>query len=117
LKAVHENLSSYEGMKIKFTGYVYKILDLESNQFILARDMIISSDYQAVVVGFLSEYSKSSDLKDGAWVEITATITKGSYHNEEIPVLKILSLINTTCPQDEFVYPPDNSYVPTSGMI
>ena len=56
LKTVHENIDNYVGMKIKFTGYVYRVSDLNENQFVLARDMIISSDSQFLVVGFLSEY-------------------------------------------------------------
>ena len=55
LKAVHENIDNYVGVEISFTGYVYRVLDLEDNQFVLARDMIISSNYQSVIVGFLCE--------------------------------------------------------------
>lgn len=117
LKAVHENLNSYVGTKIKFTGYVYKVFDLKDNQFILARDMIISSDFQAVVVGFLCEYKNTDKLSPDSWVEITGEITKGTYHNEEIPIIKITSLNSVPCPNDEFVYPPDNSYIKTNGLL
>ena len=55
LKTVHENIDSYVGKKINFTGYVYRVLDLQDNQFVLARDMIINSNSQTVVVGFLCE--------------------------------------------------------------
>ena len=33
-------------------GIVYRVSDLKENQFVLARDMIISSNRQYVVVGF-----------------------------------------------------------------
>jgi len=39
LKAVHENLDTYIGQKISYIGYVYRVSDIEDNQFILARDM------------------------------------------------------------------------------
>lgn len=52
LKEVHENLDTYIGQKISFTGYIYRVDDLEENQFILARDMIINSKNQTVVVRF-----------------------------------------------------------------
>lgn len=71
LKTVHENIDTYVGMKINFTGYVYRILDLKDNQFVLSRDMIISSDYQTVVVGFLCEYDNANDFQDDTWVEVT----------------------------------------------
>ena len=80
LKATHENINNYVGVKIHFTGYVYRVLDLKDNQFVLARDMIISSNYQAVVVGFLCEYDKAKNFNDDTWVEITGEITKGDYH-------------------------------------
>ena len=59
LKEVHENLDTYIGQKISFTGYIYRVQDLEENQFILARDMIINSKNQTVVVRFFMRIWKS----------------------------------------------------------
>ena len=53
LKEVHEDLETYIGQKISFTGYVYRVDDLEEDEFILARDMVINSKNQTVVVRFL----------------------------------------------------------------
>ena len=50
LKEVHEDLETYIGQKISFTGYVYRVDDLEEDEFILARDMVINSKNQTVVV-------------------------------------------------------------------
>lgn len=116
LKTVHENLDDYVGTKFKFTGYVYRIFDLTDDQFILARNMIISSDFNYVVVGFLCQYEKATNLDDNCWVEITGEVTKGNYHGE-MPIVKILSLDTTTAPSEENVYPPDDMYVLTSGVI
>ncbi len=115
LKAVHENIDSYLGKEIKFSGYVYRVIDFSDNQFVLARDMIIDS--QSYVVGFLSEYDKIKDFEDSTWVEITGTITKGKYHNQTIPIIKIESLNKIDKPQDEFVLPPSNTYIPTSAIL
>ena len=52
LQTVHENIDGYVGQKICFTGYVYRVYDIQENQFILARDMIINSKNQTVVVRF-----------------------------------------------------------------
>ena len=49
LKTVHENIDNYVGMKIRFTGYIYRVSDLNDNQFVLARDMIISSNSQFLI--------------------------------------------------------------------
>lgn len=116
LKAVHDNVDNYIGTQIKFTGYVYRVLDLNENQFVLARNMIISSDFQYVVVGFLCECDNAKDFEDGTWVELTGTITKGNYHGD-MPIVKVTEIKKVDKPNEEFVYPPDESYIPTSGVI
>lgn len=116
LKTVHENIDDYVGVRINFTGYVYRVLDLNENQFILARNMIISSNFQSVVVGFLCEFENSKDFEDGAWIELTGEITKGNYHGD-MPIVKVTDIKKVDKPNDEFVYPPDESYIPTSGII
>ena len=116
LKTVHEDIDTYVGQKIKFSGYVFRMLDFNQNQFVLARDMIISSDFQTVVVGFLCEYEKIKQYEDNAWIEITGEITKGNYHGD-IPILKIEQIQEIEKPQDEFVYPPDDSFVATSTVL
>ena len=110
LKDSHENVDKYVGKKIKFTGFVYRLFDFSENQFVLAREMIISSDNHAVVVGFLSEFNTASSFKTGSWVEAEGVIEKGNYHGD-IPVIKINSLKEVNVPNDEFVYPPDGSYI------
>lgn len=101
------------GTKFTFTGYVYRVYDLNSNQFILARNMIISSNLNYVVVGFLCEYEDANSLFDYSWVNITGEITKGYYHGN-MPIVEITSIEETTAPNDELVYPPDDTYIPTS---
>lgn len=116
LKAVHDNIDDYTGTQINFTGYIYRVLDLNDNQFILARDMIISSDFQSIIVGFLCEHSNAKDFENDTWVEITGTIFKGDYHGD-MPIVKITSINKVNKPNDEYVYPPDENYIPTSNMF
>ncbi len=117
LKTVHENIDSYIGKKICFTGYVYRVLDLQDNQFVLARDMIVNSISQTVVVGFLCEYDSAKDFEDNSWVEITGEILKGDYHGD-MPILNIIDIKKVDKPsQEEYVYPPDDSYIPTAGVL
>lgn len=115
LKTVHENIDTYVGQKIKFSGYIYKAEDFNKNQFVLARDMLINDNKQSLIVGFLCECKNADDLPDKAWVEITGTITKGDYHGS-IPIIKVKEINQIEKPQDEFVYPPDDNYLPTSAL-
>ncbi|MFR2571738.1 MAG: hypothetical protein ACLS90_08685 [Clostridia bacterium] len=116
LKTVHDNIDSYIGTKINFTGYVYRVLDLNNNQFILARSMIISSDFKFVVVGFLCNFENASKFANNTWVNVTGEIQKGDYHGD-IPVIKVLDITSTEKPTEEYVYPPDDSYIPTNGLL
>ncbi len=116
LNEVHENLDSYIGKEIVFTGYIYRINYLEKNQFVLARNMIINPASQTVVVGFLSEYDKINEFDNLSWVKVSGVIEKGNLDGE-IPILKINSIEKTNKPKDEFVYPPEDAYVPTSASI
>ena len=116
LKAVHDDIDTYIGQKIEFSGYVYRVYDLEENQFVLARDMVVSSDFKTLVVGFLCSCDKAKDFKDGTWVNITGEITKGYYHGD-IPVIKIETIEKIEMPRDNMVYPPDEFYIPTSSLL
>ena len=71
LKTVHDDLDSYVGKKVCFSGYVYRISDFNEKQFVLARDMIISSDLRTLVVGFLCEYKQAQNFENGTWIEVT----------------------------------------------
>ena len=116
LKAVHDNLEDHIGEQITFSGYIYKVYDFNDNQFVLARDMIIDSNNQTLVVGFLCESDKTPNFSPGTWVSVNGTITKGNYHGE-IPILKINEIKKIEKPSDEYVYPPDGGYVQTSTIL
>ncbi len=117
LKTVHENLDSYIGKKICFTGYVHRNLDFNDSQFVLARDMIISQDNQSLIVGFLCNCKNANKFENNSWIEITGEITKGYYHGD-IPVIKIEKIKGIEKPEEDvLVYPPDNTYIPTVNIF
>lgn len=116
LKTVHDDLDTYVGQKIRCTGYIYRVSDFSSTQFVIARDMIISSDLQTLVVGFLCNSKDVANLPDKTWIEITGTITRGDYHGD-IPVIEISELKQVTKPEDSYVYPPDEDYIPTAVLF
>lgn len=118
LQSVHDDLGSYVGMKIKITGYIYRVIDFEENQFVIARDMYINEEkLQSVIIGFLTQYKNAINFKNGEWVELIGVIEKGKYHNEEIPIIKVTELKQVELPKNPFVMPPSDSYIPTSGLL
>lgn len=105
LKVSHENINSYNGKTVKIVGYVYKLPNFSSNEFVIARTMIFEDNSTAVVVGMLCECKDAEKYSSGTWLEVTGTIKKGNY-NGEIPILEISDIKNTTAPKNEFVYLP-----------
>lgn len=112
LKSVHENLDTYIGQKIAFSGYIYRLQGFSEDQFVLARDMDIGNN-QTLVVGFLSSSEQAKDFPSYTWVNVTGEITKG-YYNGEIPILKITSIEKASKPENATVSVPDSTYVPTA---
>lgn len=104
------------GQEIRITGFVYRLNDFSDDQFVIARNMIIDSNSNPLVVGFLCSYVKADDFHDGTWVEITGTINEGEY-NGRIPVIKVKKMIRVDKPEDEFVSVPDDTYIPTSIIM
>ena len=117
LQTVTDNLDSYVGCKIHFTGYVYRLIDFDENEFVLARDMIVNQNTsQTLVVGFLCTYDKAKDFEDDTWVDITGTIVKGDYYGD-IAEVEISSMTKCEKPLDNLVFPPSETYIPTSSML
>lgn len=116
LKTVHDNIDDYVGMRVSFSGYIHRMVDFKENQFVLARDMVISSDLQTVIVGFLCECDDIKQYADKTWIQIEGEIIKGDYHGD-MPILKITKIKKIDKPSDEYVYPPDAAFVPTSAIF
>lgn len=116
LKTVHDNIDDYVGMRVSFSGYIHRMVDFKENQFVLARDMVISSDLQTVIVGFLCECDDIKQYADKTWIQIEGEIIKGDYHGD-MPILKITKIQKIDKPSDEYVYPPDATFVPTSAIF
>lgn len=113
LKQVHNNIDTYLGQKIEFSGYVYRVSGFNENQFVLARDMDIGN-HQTLIVGFLCTCDNAPDFATYTWVNIKGEITKGIYNNTDTPIIKITTIESTSKPENATVPLPDDEYVPTA---
>ena len=116
LKTVHDNVDNYVGKTIELEGYIYKLPDFNEMQFVLARDMVINSSLQTLVVGFLCNYNKANEFSNNTWVELTGKIIKGKFY-EEIPVIEITEIKQKDRPKEYMVYPPDEHFIPTINLF
>lgn len=113
LKEVHENLENYVGQKICYTGYVYRVPEIEKNQFILARDMNLENMNQTVIVGFLCSCENANDFDTYSWVRATGTIEKGNYFGE-IPCIHITEIEKCDAPENSIVPEPKENFIQTA---
>ena len=115
LKEVHENIDNYVGQKISFSEYIYRVNDFSDNQFVLARDMDIGNK-QTLIVGFLCSCDFAKEFDTYSWVEIEGEITKGTYNNQDIPIIEITKIEKAEKPENPNVPIPDDAYVPTATI-
>lgn len=113
LKQVHENLDTYIGQKISYTGYVYRVPGLQENEFILARDMQLENSNQTVIVGFLCTAPNAITFDTYSWIKITGSIEKG-YYLGDIPCISITEIQKIDKPENCIVPPPNENFIQTS---
>lgn len=106
LKAANENIDSYIGVKVRVIGYVYRLIDFNKYQFVVARDMKLNPPSQSLIVGFLCESKNASKYPDGTWVEVVGMIKRGKL-NEELAILDVTSIKEVAKPENIFVTPPE----------
>ena len=116
LKSANENIDSYVGKKVRITGYVYRLIDFDDTQFVVARDMKFNESSNSIIVGFLCESKEASKYADGTWVEVIGTIKKGRF-TDELAVLDVVTIKETDKPENIFVNPPDKTYIPTTNIF
>ena len=116
LKSANEDISSFVGIKVRITGYVYRLIDFNKSQFVVARDMRFGENPHSIIVGFLCEYADATNFSDGTWVEVVGKIKKGNFY-DELAILDIISIKEAKQPKNIFVNPPDNTYIPTTNNM
>ena len=116
LKSANENIDSYVGKKVRITGYIYRLIDFDDTQFVVARDMKFNESSNSIIVGFLCESKEASKYADGTWVEVIGTIKKGRF-TDELAVLDVVTIKETDKPENIFVNPPDKTYIPTTNIF
>ena len=116
LKSSNEDIDSYVGKKVRVTGYVYRLIDFDETEFVVARDMRFNESSNSIIVGFLCESEEAPKFSDGTWVEVVGTIKKGKF-TDELAVLDVATIKETDKPTNIFVNPPDKTYIPTTNMF
>lgn len=104
LKKVHDEPSNYIDKKVNMSGYVFRANDFKDNQFVVARDMIVSeNDYR--IVGFLCESNNIQKYENNVWIEVKGIIKLKDYHGP-MPIVEVYEINKITTPNETIVYTP-----------
>jgi putative membrane protein len=96
--------AKYKGMKIEYTGYVYKSGDFGTDQFVAARDMMWCCAADLQLIGCLCQYDKASELEDNSWVKINGTLSTTTWKGAVTPLIVDASVVPAQKPANDYVY-------------
>ena len=86
------------------SGYVFRANDFKDNQFVVARDMMVSeNDYR--IVGFLCESNNIKEYENNVWIEVKGIIKLKDYHGP-MPIVEVYEINKITTPNDSMVCLP-----------
>ena len=104
---IFDNLANYIGKTIKFKAKGIHPKDVaKENLFVVARPAMTCCAEDIALVGFPCEYDGSSGIKEGSWIEVTATIRTimNRQTNEPSPVMVAQQVTPASKPDDEIAY-------------
>lgn len=104
---VFENLASYIDKTVHFKAKAAHPKDLKNDKlFVVARPAMTCCAEDIAFVGFPCDYEKQAEVKEGTWIEVTATVRAimNRQTNEPAPVMVAKKIELTTAPEDEIAY-------------
>lgn len=93
LEDAHQNIDKYVDKIIIVEGYIFRREDFNKNNFVIAKDMYISS-IESAVIGFLCNASSLSYIENGTTIKIKGKIKKGYFNNMEYPILSSIKILS-----------------------
>ena len=104
---IFENLANYIDKTVRFKAKAAHPKDVKrNNMFVVARPAMTCCAEDIAFVGFPCEYEKQSDVKEGSWIELTATVraVMNNRTGEPAPVMIAKNVAQTSAPDDEVAY-------------
>lgn len=106
LTELYTNPDAWVGKKITAIGSVWKDGELfEEDEFALARMMMTCCAADMQPVGLLAQWNNVQALTDGAWIEVTGTLSKKPYKDGFDPLIIVEMIKRIDLPQRAYIYP------------
>ena len=100
-----DHIERYVGKTVQFLGQVLKHKSFPANYFVPGRLAMTCCADDMAFLGFACEYDNACDLKEKAWVKVTAKVACeywADYHGEG-PVLHAVKVESAKAPKEEVI--------------
>jgi putative membrane protein len=105
LTAIDMYIDNFVGKTMQISGFVYREPDMPPNQFIVSRLAMQCCSADALPYGILVESDQAKNFVNDTWVNITGTIGKTTYNENEIMKLDAERIETIKAPETPYVYP------------
>lgn len=98
---IMENPNEFKGKMIKTEGLIYKLKEINNNEFTIAREVMSCCVADVQIVGVICQYNNEVGLKENEWVSIEGIVDV----KENKPIIKVKEVIKVKKPKDSYIYP------------
>lgn len=110
LRETLDSMSDVERVEASLVGLVHREEDLDENQFVLSRFLMVCCVADVVPLGIIIEYPGTAELEEGAWLRVRGAFKVGVVRYTLAPVLVAKNVEAITPPADPYLYPPPVIY-------
>jgi putative membrane protein len=105
LSAMDLFMDNFVGKKIEISGFVYREEEMKPNQFVVARFQLQCCSADASPFGVMVEFDKSQNFTKDTWINVSGTIGKTTYAENEIMKISAAKIETIEAPKSPYVYP------------
>ncbi|MDD2505614.1 MAG: TIGR03943 family protein [Bacilli bacterium] len=103
LMDISDNLDNYVGDEISIDGFIYRDSTMKSTEFVIGRLYISCCTADAQLLGYLCNYTDSSNIKDNEWYNVKAKIDTTIQDGMKLPYFKVEKVTKINKPENEYV--------------
>jgi putative membrane protein len=103
---LYDHPEKFKGRSIACIGYVDKSESgLQSNSFIVGRDMMWCCAADLQFVGYLCSYDKLGSIPEKSWIKVVGKLDVTTYLGKSTPIIINPVITPTAKPAVEYIYP------------
>ncbi|MEG0295072.1 MAG: TIGR03943 family protein [Clostridium sp.] len=100
-----ENYNKYKSKEIEISGFVYKDVNYQNNEFAIARFMMTCCSADMKIVGLKCIINNEITYTNDTWVKAIGTLELQNINGDNVTVLNIREIEEVNAPKNQYVYP------------